>query len=102
MAGTVRASTQRIRMNLFPTQQLTLSVSVEDNYNNLTVRNRHVWFGDLQAKYKLKRVDLELAVNNIFNQKIYTRVSYNGPDIHTTTSELRSRNIIGTIRFKLL
>ena len=35
-------------------------------------------------------------------QRQYTRVNYSGLDIYTNTSQLRPRNIIGTIRFKLL
>ena len=102
MAQTVRTATQRLSLNVYVTRQITLTASAEDNYNNLTAKNRHVWFGDLSAKYKLKRVDLELQANNLFNQKQYTRVNYSGLDIYTHTSQLRPMNIIGTIRFKLL
>jgi hypothetical protein len=98
----VRTATQRLSLNVYVTRQITLTASAEDNYNNLTVKNRHAWFGDLSVKYKLKRVDLELQANNLFNQKQYTRVSYSGLDIYTQTSQLRPMNIIGTIRFKLL
>ncbi len=102
MAHTVRASTQRIRVSVFATRQLTISATFEDNYNNLTAIDRHVWFGDLQTKYKLKRVDLELEVNNIFNRKTYTRVNYNGLDIFTSTSQLQPFNVLAKVRFKLL
>ncbi len=95
-------SAQRISMNFYPTKKLTLTLSGEDNYNNLTVKNRHAWFGDASAKLKLKRVDLELLLNNLFDQCQYTRVSYSGLDIFTQTSQLRPRNIILCVRFKLL
>lgn len=36
------------------------------------------------------------------SQRQYTRGIYSGLDIYTNTSQLRPRNIIGTIRFKLL
>ena len=81
---------------------LTLTLAAEDNYNNLTAENRHAWFGDATAKLKLKHIDLELQLNNLFDQRQYTRVNYSGLDIYTQTSQLRPRNIIGTIRFKLL
>ena len=100
--ASVRSSTQRLSMSLYPTKTLTLTLAAEDNYNNLTAENRHAWFGDASAKLKLKRIDLELQLNNIFDQHRYTRVSYNGLDIYTQTSQLRPMNIIGTIRFKLL
>ena len=98
----VRSNTQRLSMSIYPTQKLTLTLSAEDNYNNLTATNRHAWFGDAKAKLKLKLVDLELQFNNLFDQRQYTRVNYNGLDIYTQTSQLRPRNVIATVRFKLL
>ena len=101
-AQRVRSNTQRLSMSLYPTKTLTLTLAAEDNYNNLTATNRHAWFGDAKAKLKLKRVDLDLQANNLFDQRQYTRVSYSGLDIYSQTSQLRPRNVIATIRFKLL
>lgn len=98
----VKSNTQRLSMSVYPTKTLILSLAAEDNYNNLTAENRHAWFGDATAKLKLKHIDLELQMNNLFDQRQYTRVNYSGLDIYTQTSQLRPRNIIGTIRFKLL
>lgn len=98
----VRSNTQRLSMSIYPTQKLTLTLSAEDNYNNLTATNRHAWFGDAKAKLKLKLVDLELQLNNLFDQRQYTRVNYSGLDIYTQTSQLRPMNLVMSIRFKLL
>lgn len=101
-AQTVRSATQRLKVNVYVTKQLTLAATVEDNYNNLTAENRHAWFGDATAKLKLKHIDLELKLNNLFDQRQYTRVNYSGLDIYTQTSQLRPRNIVASVRFKLL
>ena len=101
-ARRVKSNTQRLSMSIYPTKTLTLTLAAEDNYNNLTATNRHAWFGDAKAKLKLKRIELELQLNNLFNQHQYTRVNYNGLDIFSQTSQLRPRNVIATIRFKLL
>lgn len=98
----VNSNTKRLSMSVYSTKTLTLTLAAEDNYNNLTDKNRHAWFGDATAKLKLKHIDLELQLNNLFDQRQYTRVNYSGLDIYTQTSQLRPRNIIGTIRFKLL
>ena len=98
----VSSSTQRLSMNVYPTKTLTLAIAAEDNYNNLTAENRHAWFGDASAKLKLKHTDFELQLNNLFDQRQYTQVSYSGLDIYTQTSQLRPRNVIFTVRFKLL
>ena len=102
IAQTVRSATQRLKVNVYVTKQLTLAATVEDNYNNLTADNRHAWFGDATAKLKLKHIDLELKLNNLFDQRQYTRVNYSGLDIYTQTSQLRPRNIVASVRFKLL
>ena len=102
LAQAVRSATQRLKVNVYVTKQLTLAATVEDNYNNLTAENRHAWFGDATAKLKLKHIDLELQLNNLFDQRQYTRVNYSGLDIYINTSQLRPRNIIATVRFKLL
>lgn len=101
-ATVVRSNTQRLSMSLYPTKTLTLTLSAEDNYNNLTAENRHAWFGDVSAKLKLKYIDLELQMNNLFNQRRYTRVAYSGLDIYTQTSQLRERSAVLSVRFKLL
>lgn len=102
LAQTVRSATQRLKVNVYVTKQLTLAATVEDNYNNLTAENRHAWFGDATAKLKLKHIDLELQLNNLFDQRQYTRVNYSGLDIYTQTSQLRPRNAVLSVRFKLL
>lgn len=99
---TTRNATQRLSMNFYVTKQMTLTAAIEDNYTNLTDANRHAWFGDIKAKYKLKRCELELQINNLFDERHYTRITYSDLDIYTNTSQLRPRNIIATVRFKLL
>lgn len=101
-ARNVHSNTQRFSMSFYPIKKLTLTLAIEDNYNNLTVKNRHVWFGDATVKLKLKRIDLELQLNNLFDQRQYTQVTYSGLDIYTHTSQLRPRNTIVNVRFKLL
>ena len=100
--ATLRSNTQRLSISVYPTKTLTLTLAAEDNYHNLTAENRHAWFGDATAKLKLKHIDLELQLNNLFDQRQYTRVNYSGLDIYTNTSQLRPRNAILTVRFKLL
>lgn len=102
LSRTVRSATQRLKVNTYLTKLLTLTASMEDNYNNLTDKNRHAWFGDVSITYRLKHIDLELQLNNLFDQRQYTRINYSGLDMFTQTSQLRPRNIIVTIRFKLL
>lgn len=97
----VRSSSNKIAMNIYPTSLLTLTASVEDNYNNLTESDRHSWFSDVKVKYKWGRADLELELNNLFNQTVYSRVTYDDLDVHSSIWQLRPRNILMKVRLKL-
>ena len=99
---TLQSATQRVKMNVFVTRRLTLSVTAEDNYTNFSETDRHAWFGDVAAKLKTKHVDWQLELSNLFNQQIYTQLHYSALDINATTASLRPRNAILTARFKLL
>lgn len=98
----VNNSTTSFNMSVVPLKNLILSCSLEDNYNNLTMKDRHCWFGDAKMVLKTKAIDYELTVGNIFNRQAYTRVTYSDLNIFSQTSQLRARNIMGTIRFKIL
>ena len=102
LATLVRSNIQRLSISVYPTRTLTLTLAAEDNYTNLTAENRHAWFADATAKLKLKSIELELQLNNLFNQYKYTRISYSGLDIYTQTSQLRPLSAVFSVRFKLL
>ena len=89
-------------LNLHLTKKLTLSASAEDSYNNLTDENRHHWFADAKVKYKMKRIDLEVEVSNLFNQQAYTQVNYSNLNIYRNVCQLRPMNVVAKVRFKLL
>lgn len=97
----VKSWTGRGDVNFSPVSNLILNIAVEDNYTNLTADERHVWFSDAKIIYRYGRFDWELAFNNIFNRKVFTKVSYTGMDIYTSTYRLRERNALLTLRLKL-
>ncbi|MDE5572688.1 MAG: outer membrane beta-barrel family protein [Muribaculaceae bacterium] len=98
----VRNWTGRADFNFYLMRNLILNVAAEDNYTNLTSNYRHIWFGDAKITYRQWRFDLCLAVNNIFNRKSFTKVSYTAMDIYTSTYKLRERNVMLTVRMKIL
>ena len=98
----VRNWTGRADFNFYLMRNLILNVAAEDNYTNLTSNDRHIWFGDAKITYRQGRFDWSLAVNNIFNRKSFTKVSYTAMDIYTSTYKLRERNVTLTVRMKIL
>ena len=98
----VRNWTGRADFNFYLMRNLILNVAAEDNYTNLTSNYRHIWFGDAKITYRQWRFDWCLAVNNIFNRKSFTKVSYTAMDIYTSTYKLRERNVMLTVRMKIL
>ena len=98
----VRNWTCRADFNFYLMRNLILNVAAEDNYTNLTSNDKHIWFGDAKITYRQGRFDWSLAVNNIFNRKSFTKVSYTAMDIYTSTYKLRERNVMVTMRMKIL
>ena len=98
----VRTWTGRADINFYPLKNLIFNVSAENNYTNLTSGDKNVWFGDSKITYRQGRFEWNLAFNNIFNFKSFTKVSYTAMDIYTSTYALRERNIMLTVRMKLL
>ena len=71
---------------------------VEGLLSSERIGNAPVNYGNDHVSQRFDRPQL----NNLFDQRQYTRVSYSGLDIYTQTSQLRPRNAILTVRFKLL
>lgn len=99
--GTVCTSTQRIKTNFYATQRLVISLIVEDNYNNHSILDRHAWFADVAAVLKMKKLECDIQLNNLFNQREYAQVYYSGMDIYSTTCRLRPLNGLVSFRFNL-
>jgi len=98
----IRQWTGRADINIYPFSYLTLNLSIENNYTNLTDTDRHVWFGDAKVKYRRGRFDWELSFNNIFNRRVFTKVNYTAMNIYTNTYILRERNFMLKVRIKIL
>lgn len=101
-AATVRQYTGRLDLNFFPCRRLAVNVAVEDNYTNMTSEAKHAWFGDVRLKYGIGRFEWELEFNNIFNRREFTRVNYTDMNIYRSTYQLRPRNVMLKLRFKIL
>lgn len=100
-APIVRQSTGRLDLNIFPIKRLILNVAFEENYTNMTDKGRHTWFGDAKITYKAGRFDWELEANNIFNRKVFSRVSYTDMDIYRSIYRLRPFNVMLKVRFNI-
>lgn len=57
-------------------------------------------FANLGATYKLKRVDLDLNWNNIFNKKEYSYSVFNGLDNYSYKYGIRPMSVLLTVSFK--
>lgn len=101
-AATVRQYTGRLDLNFFPCRRLAVNVAVEDNYTNMTSEAKHAWFGDVRLKYGIGKFEWELEFNNIFNRREFTRVNYTDMNIYRSTYQLRPRNVMLKLRFKVL
>ena len=77
-----------------------MNLNIEHQYNNST-NERYTTFADAGIKWKNKRIDIELGVNNLFNAKRYISASYSDVSTHYYKYDLRPLSALLKFRFKL-
>lgn len=101
-SGTVKDYTGRLSLKLCPTKRLTLTVSGEGTYDNWTGKDNYRYFSDVKVQYAFKHVTLELEGNNLSGQKKYVMTRNTDMDIYHLEYDLRPRNFLVKLRFKIL
>jgi hypothetical protein len=97
----IRGISQNAQINVFPHKTLTVNFNIEYRYNSAT-GNRYTTFADAGIKFKNKRWDLELALNNLFNAKQYVSASYSDISAYYYSYDLRPVSALLKIRFKII
>lgn len=99
---TIVLRTQRAQVNLFPVSGVTINMALENFYNNVIVSgSRSQTFADIGAKYKLKKLEFNLAYNNIFDIRQYVAASYNEISTFYSTYNLRPAQVLLKVRFSI-
>ncbi len=78
-SSSVNTFNQSLTFNVFPTDEMILRISGEHyNIPQKYNQNKNYLFGDVSARYKLKKtkLDFELSCQNLFNTKNFTTVSF--------------------------
>ncbi|GHV58375.1 hypothetical protein FACS1894182_10370 [Bacteroidia bacterium] len=96
----IRGTSQSAQINVFPSKTLTINVNAEHQYNS-AASNRYTTFADARIKYKQKKLDLELVLNNLFNAKQYISASYSDVSTYYYSYNLRPTSVLLKVRFKL-
>lgn len=78
-------------------RQTVQSGSVKVNYRN---QIEALFFADLGIVHKTKKIEYSLDWTNIFNQRSYSYILYDGPNIFSHHFDLRPMNFLVNIAFK--
>jgi hypothetical protein len=98
----IRGISQNARFSVFVTELITLNLSAEHQYSSaIHDGNRNTGFADAGIKFKNKKLDLELELNNIFNSKKYISASYSDISTYYYSYNLRPASVLLKVRFKL-
>ena len=89
-----------VKLNIFPVKSLTINLSFEHQYNSAS-NPRYTYFADAGVKFKHKKWDLEMSLNNLFNARQYVSASYSDVSMYSYSYDLRPASILLTARFKL-
>lgn len=79
---------------------LQINLQGEYLYNDISDDvSSELFFANLKINYKIKQIDFTLDWNNIFNQKKYSYIDYDGLNIYTYSYKLRPSEILLTMAF---
>lgn len=96
----MRTHTHNGKIWIFPTKRLSINFNVDYQYYREAVQ-RNTVFADALARYRFKKVELELECNNLFNAKNYMAISKTNMSTFISRYELRPVNALLKVRFKL-
>ncbi|MFV0472598.1 MAG: hypothetical protein ACK5L7_11315 [Paludibacteraceae bacterium] len=92
---------QQIKIYYLPNKRLELNVQVEQSYNELSANSSvNMFFANIGATYKLKKVDFELYWNNIFNKREYSYSTFSELDRYSYRYGIRPMMVLGVVSFK--
>lgn len=94
---------QELNFNIIPTKRMRINLSGEYYKNEITEDNtKDIFLMDAAAFYTLKnRWELSLSITNIFNEKEYAYQVTNNLSAVYSNHQIRSRNILLSLYFKL-
>lgn len=97
----VHTQRHNFSIGISPVYNHSLSVKTEYYYNNLqTTRNQ--FFVDLEYRWAFpkKKIDIELAFNNLLNNKTFYSVNTYDYTIVKNSFEMRPRQFLASVRFR--
>lgn len=94
--------TQAAKIAVLIGKHLIATASVNSFFNNkITSTSRFLWFGNGSLQYKLRKADLQVEWNNVFNTKRFITSSYDTTRRYYSEFWLRPSEILLCLRFKL-
>jgi len=95
-------ASQQANLNLFPLSGWTLNLKYNYSFNSaVTGSSRMMNFADAEIRYKLKKAEFNLELNNIFNTRRYINVAYSGIGSFYASYDLRPTQVLLKVRMKL-
>lgn len=98
-----QAHTQRHQLNIsfYPVDNHTVSLNTEYYYNSLQTRSNQV-FMDAVYRYSIpkKKIDIELACNNLFNNKTFFSIHNYDYTIVENTFDMRPTQGVVSVKFR--
>lgn len=98
----IRQSTLRADITAVLVAAVDFSLGLEDSYSNSGSYRKNIWFGDFKGHYRCKSGEFGIEINNIFNKRFFTRVTYNGVTQYQSIYRLRERSFVVSWRFRIL
>ena len=85
---------------MFPSKKLSINLNFDYHHND-QVDNSQMFFMDATVKYSNRQVEWEFESANLFDVRCYMSSSYSNMGTYISSYQLRPRNFLFNVRFKL-
>jgi hypothetical protein len=90
-----------LTVNTFPSPRWKIKTRMEYYQSQLSADSHsNLFFADLELTYKTKENEYSLDWTNIFDQRSYSYIQYDGPNTFSSNFDLRPMNFLVRVTFK--
>ncbi|MDR3218369.1 MAG: TonB-dependent receptor [Dysgonamonadaceae bacterium] len=97
----IHSLTNTLTLDFTLFKKIRMGSQLEHYYNNAVQGDKQLYFADLSLHYVWKQANFELACNNLFNTKYYTRAYYSDLNTYRYNYVIRPSSVLFKVKFKL-
>ena len=99
---TIKTLKSNFTMDFYLPEGINLRMKAVHYYNNMNNKDKSFFLGTVDINYSINRWYFSLALDNIFNRKVYVNSTSSDLRENTTVYYIRPRIFLFRVRYRLL